>query len=45
MTYKTEDTNLNDFLFCTEKFKTRPSKVVLAFNFKPAEFIKYFEDK
>ena len=45
MTYKTEDTNSNDLLFCTEKFGEKPSKIVLAFSFKPAEFKKFFEEK
>jgi DNA replication protein DnaC len=38
--YKTDDTNLNDFIFCTEELGVRPSKVVLAYSFKPEEFNK-----
>ena len=41
--YKTDDTNLNDFIFCTEELGVRPSKVVLAYNFKPEEFNKILE--
>lgn len=45
MIYKSEDTNLNDFLFCCEKFGERPSKVVLAFNFKTVEFKEFLSKK
>lgn len=40
----TTDDSMNDFLFCTDFFGERPSKIVLAFNFKAVEFVKYFED-
>jgi energy-coupling factor transporter ATP-binding protein EcfA2 len=42
--YKSDDSALNDFLFCNEYFGERPSKIVLAFNFKAEEFVKYFGD-
>ena len=42
--YTNDDSVLNDFLFCSDFFGERPSKIVLAFNFKAEEFIKYFSD-
>lgn len=38
--YKSDDVNINDFIFCTEKLGERPSKVVLALNFNLEEFKK-----
>jgi SpoVK/Ycf46/Vps4 family AAA+-type ATPase len=43
MTYTSEDTNLNDFLYCNEELGERPSKVVLAFNFKAKEFKEFID--
>lgn len=40
----TNDTTLNDFLYCTEYFGERPSKVVLTFNFNSEKFTKYFDN-
>jgi len=45
MNYNSEDTNLNDFLYCCEELGERPSKVVLVFSFKAKEFLDYFESK
>lgn len=42
--YTNDDSALNDFLFCANFFGERPSKIVLAFNFKAEKFVKYFED-
>ena len=39
MTYGA-DSDLNDFLYCTEKFGERPCKIVLTFNFDSTLFIK-----
>lgn len=44
MSNYTNDSNLNDFLFCTKYFGERPSKIVLSFNFKAEEFVKYFQE-
>jgi hypothetical protein len=45
MEYKNEDTNLNDFLFICEQFRSRPCKVALTFNFKAIEFKEYITSK
>jgi hypothetical protein len=39
-TYKSDDVNINDFIYCTEELGERPSKVVLALNFNLEEFKK-----
>lgn len=39
-----EDSELNDFNFCSEVFGERPSKLVIAANFKTKEFIDLFQD-
>jgi len=45
MKYTSEDTNLNDFLYCCEELGERPSKVVLAFNFRIQEFTEILDSK
>ena len=45
MNYTTDDTNLNDFLYCCEELKERPSKVVLAFNFTPIDFLNHLKPR
>lgn len=40
MNYKTDDVNINDFIYCTNHLSERPSKVVLALNFNLEEFKK-----
>jgi hypothetical protein len=42
--YTKDDSNLNDFLYCTNEFGERPSKIVMTFNFKSLEFSKYFAE-
>lgn len=44
MMYKSDDTNLNDFIYCNGELSERPSKVVLAFNFKAKEFIEFINN-
>lgn len=45
MTYQTEDTNLNDFLYCCESMGERPSKVVLTFKFSAIDFLNFIKPK
>ena len=45
MNYTTDDTNLNDFLYCCEELKERPSKVVLAFNFIANDFLNHIKPR
>lgn len=42
--YKTDDSHQNDFLYCTEELKERPSKVVLVVNFKAKEFKEFISE-
>lgn len=40
MNYKSDDVNINDFIYCTQELGERPSKVVLSLNFNLEEFKK-----
>lgn len=42
--YNSEDSNLNDFIYCSEVMGERPSKLVIDSNFKTKEFIDIFKD-
>jgi hypothetical protein len=42
--YNSEDSDLNDFIYCSEVMCERPSKLVIAANFKTKEFIDLFKD-
>ena len=42
--YNSEDSDLNDFIYCSEVMGERPSKLVIAANFKTKEFIDLFQD-
>lgn len=41
----TEDSNLNNFLYCTDFYSKRPSKLIISFGFKANLFIEYFGEK
>lgn len=42
--YNSEDSDLNDFIYCSEVMCERPSKLVISANFKTKEFTELFKE-
>ena len=42
--YNSEDSDLNDFIYCSEVIGERPSKLVISANFKTKEFTELFKE-